>query len=71
MKMAGAPGEAMGFRSPGEKTHNCIRRRFASGAMHRWIFEKRGKSLEVMVKGSLSSSAMVISQSVLRWMTLA
>jgi DNA-binding transcriptional LysR family regulator len=33
--------------------HNCIRQRFASGAMHRWIFEKRGKSLEVVVKGSL------------------
>jgi DNA-binding transcriptional LysR family regulator len=33
--------------------HNCIRQRFASGAIHRWIFEKRGKSLEVVVKGSL------------------
>jgi DNA-binding transcriptional LysR family regulator len=33
--------------------HNCIRQRFASGAMHRWMFEKRGKSLEVVVKGSL------------------
>src|ERR1700682_2754825 len=46
-------------RHPGPKvpadlqTHNCIRQRFASGAMHRWIFEKRGKSLEIMVKGSL------------------
>jgi hypothetical protein len=25
----------------------------ASGAIHRWIFEKRGKSMEVDVKGSL------------------
>jgi len=39
---------------PGDlQTHNCIRQRFASGAMFRWAFEKRGKSLEVMVKGSL------------------
>jgi DNA-binding transcriptional LysR family regulator len=35
------------------QTHNCIRQRFASGAIHRWIFERRGKSLEVVVKGSL------------------
>ncbi len=33
--------------------HNCIRQRFASGAIHRWMFEKRGKSMEVDVKGSL------------------
>jgi DNA-binding transcriptional LysR family regulator len=33
--------------------HNCIRRRFASGAMAPWAFEKRGKSLEVTVKGTL------------------
>ncbi len=35
------------------QAHNCIRQRFASGALHQWAFEKRGKSLEVMVKGSL------------------
>ncbi len=35
------------------QAHNCIRQRYASGAMHRWVFEKRGKNLEVMVKGSL------------------
>jgi DNA-binding transcriptional LysR family regulator len=35
------------------QAHNCIRQRFASGAIHQWAFEKRGKSLEVMVKGSL------------------
>jgi DNA-binding transcriptional LysR family regulator len=46
-------------RHPGPKvpadlqTHNCIRQRFASGAIHRWIFEKRAKSLEIVVKGSL------------------
>jgi DNA-binding transcriptional LysR family regulator len=33
--------------------HNCIRQRFASGAMFPWAFEKRGRSLEVAVKGSL------------------
>jgi DNA-binding transcriptional LysR family regulator len=39
---------------PGDlQAHNCIRQRFASGAMHHWVFEKRGKSLEVLVKGSL------------------
>jgi DNA-binding transcriptional LysR family regulator len=35
------------------QAHNCIRRRFASGAMAPWAFERRGKGLEVMVKGSL------------------
>ncbi len=35
------------------QAHNCIRQRFASGVIHNWAFEKRGKSLEVMVKGSL------------------
>jgi DNA-binding transcriptional LysR family regulator len=38
------------------QSHNCIRQRFASGAIHRWIFEKRGKSIEVMVSGSLITS---------------
>ena len=33
--------------------HNCIRRRFASGAISHWFFEKKGKSLEVAVQGSL------------------
>jgi DNA-binding transcriptional LysR family regulator len=36
--------------------HNCVRYRFASGAMGRWFFEKRGKSIEVMVGGSLITS---------------
>jgi DNA-binding transcriptional LysR family regulator len=35
------------------ESHNCIRMRFASGALQPWAFEKRGKSLEVLVKGSL------------------
>jgi DNA-binding transcriptional LysR family regulator len=44
-------------RVPGDlQDHNCVRQRFASGAIHRWIFEKRGKSLEVMVNGSLITS---------------
>jgi DNA-binding transcriptional LysR family regulator len=39
---------------PGDlQSHNCIRLRFASGAMQPWAFEKRGKSMEVVVKGSL------------------
>jgi DNA-binding transcriptional LysR family regulator len=42
---------------PGDlREHNCIRQRFASGVIHRWDFEKRGKCLEVIVKGSLISS---------------
>jgi DNA-binding transcriptional LysR family regulator len=35
------------------QVHNCIRQRFASGAMFPWVFEKRGRTLEVAVKGSL------------------
>ncbi len=35
------------------QSHNCIRLRFASGAMQPWIFEKRGKNMEVVVKGQL------------------
>jgi DNA-binding transcriptional LysR family regulator len=35
------------------QAHNCIRQRFASGVIPHWAFEKRGKSLEVTVKGSL------------------
>jgi DNA-binding transcriptional LysR family regulator len=39
---------------PGDlQSHNCIRMRFASGAMQPWAFEKREKSMEVIVKGSL------------------
>ena len=33
--------------------HDCIRQRFPSGVVNRWEFEKRGKSLEVLVSGSL------------------
>jgi DNA-binding transcriptional LysR family regulator len=33
--------------------HNCIRQRLASGAIPHWFFEKKGKRLEVAVKGSL------------------
>jgi DNA-binding transcriptional LysR family regulator len=41
-------------KSPGDlQSHNCTRFRFASGAIARWVFEKRGKSLEVDVTGSL------------------
>jgi DNA-binding transcriptional LysR family regulator len=41
-------------RKPADlQAHNCIRLRFASGAMHEWAFEKRGRRLEVTVQGSL------------------
>jgi DNA-binding transcriptional LysR family regulator len=36
--------------------HNCVRHRYASGVVHRWDFEKRGKNLEVAVAGSLITS---------------
>jgi DNA-binding transcriptional LysR family regulator len=38
------------------QNHNCIRQRFASGAIHQWVFEKRGKRVEVVVTGSLITS---------------
>ncbi len=42
---------------PGDlQDHNCFRQRFASGVIHRWSFEKRRKSVEVAVTGSLISS---------------
>jgi DNA-binding transcriptional LysR family regulator len=42
---------------PGDlQDHNCFRQRFASGVIHRWSFEKRGKTIEVEVTGSLISS---------------
>ena len=33
--------------------HSCIRQRFGSGAMGRWVFEKDGESLDVAVTGTL------------------
>src|SRR3954471_1689665 len=38
---------------PDLHAHNCIRRRFASGALEVWAFEKGETSLEVQVSGSL------------------
>jgi len=38
------------------RSHNCIRQRFATGVVHRWPFEKRGKAIELTVTGSLISS---------------
>jgi len=44
-------------KTPGDlRAHNCVRQRFASGVVHRWAFEKRAKSLEVTVAGSLITS---------------
>ncbi|NMO19746.1 LysR family transcriptional regulator [Pyxidicoccus fallax] len=41
--------------TPGDLlSHNCIRFRTKSGAIHRWEFEKRGEEVAVDVKGSLT-----------------
>lgn len=41
-------------KEPGDlRTHNCSRLRLASNMPQRWTFERRGKSLEVDVTGSL------------------
>ena len=41
-------------KEPGDlRSLNCTRMRFASNALHRWVFEKRGKTIEVDVAGSL------------------
>jgi DNA-binding transcriptional LysR family regulator len=36
------------------ESHECIRRRLASGAIYRWEFERRGKKIEIDVPGRLS-----------------
>ena len=36
------------------ESHECIRRRLASGAIYRWEFERRGKKMEIDVPGRLS-----------------
>jgi DNA-binding transcriptional LysR family regulator len=43
------------LKTPGDlRAHNCIHRRFPSGALHdRWAFQKRGKRFEVAVDGTL------------------
>lgn len=42
------------IREPADlQAHNCIRQRFASGALSRWAFEKNGEALDVAVAGSL------------------
>ena len=55
--VVGSPGYLAAHSEPKVpadlQRHNCIRQRFASGALARWIFEKRGKSLEVSVTGTL------------------
>jgi DNA-binding transcriptional LysR family regulator len=48
LRRHGTPKEPSDLRS-----HNCTRMRFASNAFARWVFEKRGRSIEVDVKGSL------------------
>ncbi len=42
-------------RSPADlAAHDCIRRRLASGKIYRWEFERRGETINVDVKGSLT-----------------
>jgi DNA-binding transcriptional LysR family regulator len=48
LRRHGTPTEPADLRS-----HNCTRMRFSSNAFARWAFEKRGRSLEVDVTGSL------------------
>jgi DNA-binding transcriptional LysR family regulator len=48
LRRHGTPEEPSDLRA-----HNCTRMRFASNAPQRWIFEKRGKTVEVDVTGSL------------------
>jgi DNA-binding transcriptional LysR family regulator len=48
LRRLGTPKEPSELRS-----HNCTRMRFASNAFSRWVFEKRGRSIEVDVTGSL------------------
>src|SRR5262249_9752361 len=48
LRRHGTPEEPSDLRA-----HNCTRMRFANSAPQRWIFEKRGKTLEVDVTGSL------------------
>jgi len=36
--------------------HNCVRQRLGGAVMNRWPFERRGKTLEVAVTGSLITS---------------
>jgi len=45
------------IKTPGDlRQHNCVRQRYASGSLHRWVFERRGKSVEVAVSGTLITS---------------
>jgi DNA-binding transcriptional LysR family regulator len=42
-------------QSPSDlETHECVRRRLASGAIYRWEFERRGKKVEIDVPGRIS-----------------
>jgi DNA-binding transcriptional LysR family regulator len=36
------------------ETHECVRRRLASGSIYRWEFERRGKKVEIDVPGRIS-----------------
>jgi DNA-binding transcriptional LysR family regulator len=48
LRRHGAPNE------PGDlRAHNCTRMRLANNVTQRWIFEKRGRTVEVDVTGSL------------------
>ena len=48
LRRHGTPQQPSDLRS-----HNCTRMRFSSNAFARWVFEKRGRSIEIDVTGSL------------------
>lgn len=58
MVVVGSPGylaERGRPRTPEQlRDHVCIRRRFPSGALYRWEFERNGRPLEVEVQGPLT-----------------
>jgi DNA-binding transcriptional LysR family regulator len=56
--VVGSPGYFATHRKPRTPadlaTHNCVRTRFASGALYRWEFDKRGEEQAIDVSGSLT-----------------
>lgn len=56
--VVGAPRYFRGRSKPSKPAelseHKCIRRRWPSGAIYRWEFERRGRELSIDVSGSLT-----------------
>ena len=55
--VVGSPGYLAAFGLPGDPQdlvqHRCIGRRFQSGSLYHWEFERAGRSLAIAVRGSL------------------